>query len=221
MQPIKIAPSILAADFARLGDEVNRVATEVDLLHIDVMDGHFVPNITLGFPVISSLRAVTDLYFDCHMMTTNPDAYISELRAAGGDLLSVHIEVFPNPEPVAAGARAEGLDFGLVLSPDTPFEAVAPYLELCDQVLIMTVRPGFGGQSFISEALDKVEKVRELVDSLSLSTDIQVDGGITPDTAPLARKAGANVFVAGTAIFRQADPVEAVRALRNAIVEVR
>ncbi len=221
MQPIKIAPSILAADFAKLGEEVNRVASEVDLLHIDVMDGHFVPNLTLGFPVIASLRAVTDLYFDCHMMTTNPDEYTSELRAAGGDLISVHIEVFPNPEPVAALARDAGLDFGLVVSPDTPFEAVAPYVELCDQVLIMTVRPGFGGQSFITEALDKVKHVRELVDSRGFSTDIQVDGGITPETAPLARAAGANVFVAGTAIFGQADPVGAVRALRDAIVEVR
>ena len=219
MHPIKIAPSILAADFARLGDEVNRIAAEVDLLHVDVMDGHFVPNITLGFPVMASLRAVTDLYFDCHMMTTNPDVFTGELREAGGNLLSVHIEVFPDPEPVARRAREDGLDFGLVVSPDTPFEAVAPYVELCDQVLIMTVRPGFGGQAFITEALDKVKRVRELVDSSGLATDIQVDGGITPVTARLARAAGANVFVAGTAIFGQEDPVEAVRALRQAILE--
>lgn len=219
MQPIKIAPSILAADFARLGEEVARIEDEVELLHIDVMDGHFVPNITLGFPVIASLRKVTDLSFDCHMMTTNPDLYVDELKEAGGNLLSVHIEVFPDPEPVAEAARSNDLQFGLVLNPDTPFEAVAPYLELCDQVLIMTVHPGFGGQAFIPEALDKVRRVRELVDSQGLSADIQVDGGITPETAPLARVAGANVFVAGTAIFRQDDPVGAVRALRRAILE--
>lgn len=217
MLPIKIAPSILAADFARLGREVERIADVVDALHIDVMDGHFVPNITLGFPVIESLRPTTDLYFDCHMMTTNPDEYVEALHNAGGQLLSVHIEVFPDPEPVAAMAKAAGLDFGLVVSPPTPFEAIEPYIHLTTQILVMTVNPGFGGQAFMPEVLDKVRATREVIQADGLSTDIQVDGGITTDTAKAARAAGANVFVAGTAIFRQPDPVAAVHALRTAI----
>ncbi len=217
MLPIKIAPSILAADFARLGADVERIADVVDALHIDVMDGHFVPNLTLGFPVIESLRPVTDLYFDCHMMTTNPDEYVDALKTAGGELLSVHIEVFPDPEPVAALANAAGLDFGLVVSPPTPFEAIEPYLHLTSQVLIMTVNPGFGGQSFMPEVLEKVRATRKVIQADGLATDIQVDGGITTETAMAARSAGANVFVAGTAIFRQPDPVAAVHALRAAI----
>lgn len=217
MPPIKIAPSILAADFARLGAAVAEVAEVVDALHIDVMDGHFVPNITLGFPVIESLRAVTDLYFDCHMMTTNPDEYVDALKAAGGQLLSVHVEVFPDPEPVAKLAADAGLDFGLVISPPTPFAAIEPYLHLASQILIMTVNPGFGGQSFMPHVLDKVAAARKVIQADGLVADIQVDGGITTETARAARDAGANVFVAGTAIFRQDDPVAAVQALRAAI----
>ncbi len=216
MDPVKIFPSILAADFARLGDEVANVAAVVDGLHIDVMDGHFVPNITMGFPIIESLRAVTDLYFDCHMMTTNPDVFVNDLAKAGGQLMSVHIEVFPNPRHVAASARETGLDFGLVISPPTPIEALEPYVGLCSQVLVMTVNPGFGGQSFMADMMAKVERLRALVDREGLDVQIQVDGGITVDTASEARDAGADVLVAGTAVFRQADPVGAVAALRAA-----
>ena len=220
MKPVRIAPSLLAADFARLGQEVQRIETEIDMLHLDVMDGHFVPNISFGMPVIASLRAATSLYFDCHLMTTNPDAYLEDLKGAGADLVTVHIEVIPNPTRVAERARQIGLDFGLVLSPDTPFAAAEPYVELTDLLLVMSVHPGFGGQSFMPEALPKVEAARKFIDSHALSVDIQIDGGVTDRTAPLARQAGANVFVAGTAIFGDPDPVGAVRRLRNAIEAV-
>lgn len=217
MTAIKIAPSILAADLANLGAEVARIADHIDMVHIDVMDGHFVPNLSLGFPVIGSLRATTDLYFDCHMMTTNPDVYAKNLRDVGGNLMTVHVEVFPDPQQAVRAAQREELDFGLAVSPPTPVEAILPYLEACRQVLVMTVHPGFGGQSFMSEMLSKVETLRKSIDAAGLSTDIQVDGGITSVTAPLARGAGANVFVAGSAIFGQQDPVAACQTLRKVL----
>ncbi len=220
MKPARIAPSLLAADFARLGEEVHSIEPEVDMLHLDVMDGHFVPNLTFGMPVIASVRAATSLYLDCHLMTTNPDAYLEELKAAGADLVTLHIEVIPNPTKVAELAREIGLDFGLVLSPPTPFESVEPFVEYVDLLLIMSVHPGFGGQAFKPEVLPKVEAARKFVDSHGFPVDIQIDGGITTRTAPLAREAGADVFVAGTAIFRDPDPVGAVRRLRSAIESV-
>ena len=210
----RIAPSILAADFASLGRDVARIADHVDMLHIDVMDGHFVPNISLGVPVIQSLRKVTDLPFDCHMMTTNADAYFEPLREAGADLVTVHIEVYPDPRTVAIRARDAGLRFGLAVNPITPFEAIEPYVELCELVLIMSVEPGFGGQSFMEEVLPKVEAARKFVDVRGLSTDIEIDGGIGPDTIGRARAAGADVFVAGSSIFGADDPVAAVTEMR-------
>ncbi len=220
MKPARIAPSLLAADFAQLGEEVKRIESEIDMLHLDVMDGHFVPNISFGMPVIASLRKTTGVYFDCHLMTTNPDVYLEDLKNAGADLVTVHIEVIPNPTNVAKRAKELGLDFGLVLSPPTPFAAVEPFVELSDLLLIMSVHPGFGGQSFMSEVLPKVASARKFIDSHAFPVDIQIDGGITDQTAPLARRAGADVFVAGTAIFRDPDPVGAVRRLRNAIEAV-
>ena len=211
----RIAPSILAADFARLGEEVTRVAPHVDLFHIDVMDGHFVPNLSLGMPVIESLRKVTDVPFDCHLMMTNPDAYLEPLRAAGADLVTVHMEVFPDPTRVAKQARDLGLGFGLVLNPPTPFAAVEPYVELADMLLIMSVNPGFGGQAFIPEVLTKVSQARKLVDFQALGTEIEIDGGIGPDNIGRAREAGAEVFVAGSSVFRADDPVAAVAELRS------
>ena len=210
----RIAPSILAADFASLGRDVARIADHVDMLHIDVMDGHFVLNISLGVPVIQSLRKVTDLPFDCHMMTTNADAYFEPLREAGADLVTVHIEVYPDPRTVAIRARDAGLRFGLAVNPITPFEAIEPYVELCELVLIMSVEPGFGGQSFMEEVLPKVEAARKFVDVRGLSTDIEIDGGIGPDTIGRARAAGADVFVAGSSIFGADDPVAAVTEMR-------
>lgn len=211
----RIAPSILAADFARLGEDVAGIADFVDMLHIDVMDGHFVPNISLGIPVIESLRRVTDLPFDCHLMMTNPDFYFEPLKAAGADIVTVHMEVFPDPTGVAQRARDEGLRFGLVVNPPTPLAALEPYIELCDMVLVMSVNPGFGGQKFIGGVLDKVAAARKLVDSRGLSTDVEIDGGIGPENIGLAREAGADVFVAGSSIFRAEDPVAAIQAMRT------
>jgi len=218
---LQIAPSILAADFARLGEEVAAVAPHIDLLHVDVMDGHFVPNISLGLPVIESLRPVTDVKFDCHLMMLNPDFYFEPLRAAGADGVSVHLEVLPNPTEAADNARQNGLEFGVAINPPTPFEAIEPYIELCDMVVVMTVNPGFGGQSFIDECLEKVENVRNFVESHGLLTDIEVDGGIGPTNIRRARDAGANVFVAGSTVFRTPDPVQAIAELRGKIREAQ
>ncbi len=214
--PVKIAPSLLAADFARLDSEIARVAPAVEWLHLDVMDGHFVPNISFGIPVIASIRKTTDLYFDCHIMTTNPDAYLGELKEAGVDLVTVHIEAVPDPSRAIARAREHDLDFGLVMNPGTPFDAVAPYVENCDLVLVMSVEPGYGGQAFIPDVLPKIEKAREWVESHGLGADIEVDGGITPDNAGQVVSAGATVLVAGTAVFGAEDPPAAVNTLRRA-----
>ena len=220
METVKIAPSLLAADFARLAADVAAIEPVVDWLHLDVMDGHFVPNISFGMPVISSIRKVSNLYFDCHLMTTNPEVYLPDLAKAGVDLVTMHIETIPDPARAAARARENGLDFGLVCNPATAFEEIAPFAELCDVILVMSVEPGFGGQSFIPEVLDKVNKAREWVEERGLRTDIQIDGGITPATATQAAAAGANVLVAGTAVFATDDPSAAVEELRRAIEKI-
>jgi ribulose-phosphate 3-epimerase len=180
------------------------------------MDGHFVPNLTFGMPVIAALRKTSALFFDCHLMTTNPHVYFKELREAGADLVTVHIEIYPNPTEVAASAREHGLAFGLALNPPTPFEAVEPYLDLLDLLLVMSVHPGFGGQTFIPDVLAKVEQARRVIDLEGLGADIQVDGGITTANALQVRAAGADILVAGSAIFGTADPALAVRELRAA-----
>lgn len=216
---VQIAPSILAADFARLGEEVARVEPVVDRLHVDVMDGHYVPNLSFGMPVIASLRAVTELAFNCHLMVTNPRSLIEPLAGVGADMVSVHLEVETDPTEAAAEARTLGLGFGLVLEPATPFSAAQPYMGLADVLIVMSVVSGFGGQAFIPEVLTKVEEARKFIDSEGLAADIEIDGGITPATIGQARAAGANVFVAGTAIFGAPDPVEAVARLRAAAEE--
>lgn len=217
IQAPRIAPSILAVDFAHLGTEVAAIEPHVDMLHVDVMDGHFVPNISLGMPVISSLRKATDLPLDCHLMISNPETYLEALRDAGADLVTVHIEAVPAPTTVAATARDLDLGFGLVVNPPTPFAAVEPWVELCDMLLVMSVHPGFGGQSFIPEALAKVEAARRFIDAAGLGTLIEIDGGIDTENARAARDAGAEVFVAGTSVFGAPDPVAAVAGLRTAV----
>ena len=213
---VKIAPSLLAADFARLEEEIGRVEEHVDWLHLDVMDGHFVPNLSFGVPVIESLRKVTGLWFDCHLMVTNPTDLVEPLAAAGANLLTMHIEAIPDPEPAAKLTRDAGLDFGLVVNPLTPFAAVAPYAELCDVLLVMSVEPGFGGQAFIDAVVPKIAEAREWVETRGLATDIQVDGGITPSNVRTVLDAGATVVVAGSAIFGADDPVRAVAEMRRA-----
>lgn len=214
---IKIAPSLLAADFSRLETEIKAVEDHVEWLHLDVMDGHFVPNVSFGMPVIASIRRVTDLYFDCHVMTTNPDTYVEELAAAGVNLITMHIEAIPDPTEPAQQVRDAGLDFGLVINPATPFDGMAPYAELCDVLVVMSVEPGFGGQSFIPTVLPKVEAAREWVEKRGLSADIQVDGGITPENARQVAEAGATVLVAGSAVFKAEDPPSAIASIRTAV----
>ena len=214
---IAIAPSILAADFAYLADSIAVIAGDIDMLHVDVMDGHFVPNISLGPPVIRSLRGATDLYLDCHLMITDPLRYLGTLKEAGADGVTVHIEAVPDPRPVAMEASDLGLDFGLVVNPSTPVTSIDPYLDLCSMVVVMSVEPGFGGQHFIDAVLPKIRSLRESVDSRALPADIQVDGGINLQTAGQARSAGANVFVAGSSVFGADDPLSTVQELRSIV----
>lgn len=210
----KVAPSILAADFAYLADEVAKVAPECDLLHVDVMDGHFVPNISIGAPVVKCLRPTTDLYLDCHLMIENPGDFLDDFAKAGADSCTVHVEL-GDPRPLFDRMRALGMRVGLVLNPDTPLDAVEPYLTEIDILLFMSVHPGFGGQAFIPEVLDKVRAARGIVDELGLAVELEIDGGINLETAPLAAAAGADILVAGSAVFGAPDTAAAARAIRD------
>ena len=209
-----IAPSILAADFARLGDEVAAVKG-ADWLHVDVMDGHFVPNLTIGLPVVESLLAVTDIPMDCHLMIEDPGRWAPPYAEAGAYNVTFHAEATDNPIAVARDIRAAGAKAGLSIKPDTPLE---PYLDILrdfDTLLVMSVEPGFGGQAFIPEVLGKVRAVRKLVDSGELTILVEIDGGINADTVEQAAEAGVDCFVAGSAVYSAADPGAAVEALRR------
>ena len=215
---IKIAPSILAADFARLGEEVEEIRRGgADYVHVDVMDGCFVPNISVGIPVVASLRRATDMFLDVHLMIDRPVRYVEHFCKAGADLVNLHAEAdsLENNLEALRIIRANGKTCGMTLKPGTPAEAVRPYLELVDLVLIMTVEPGFGGQKFMADMMDKVRAVRAMLDIVRPGCDVEVDGGVDPLTAPICKAAGANVLVAGSAVFGKADRAAAIEAIRN------
>jgi ribulose-phosphate 3-epimerase len=201
-QATRIAPSILSADFARLGEEVRDLAAAgADYIHVDVMDGHFVPNLTIGPAVVKALRPHVALPFDVHLMIAPVDPYIPDFAAAGADILTVHPEAGPHLHRTIQLIRSLGKKAGIALNPATPVEAVDYVLADIDLVLVMSVNPGFGGQSFIASQLDKIRALRRRIDALGRAIDLEVDGGINPETAPLAIEAGADVLVAGTATF--------------------
>ncbi len=214
---IEIAPSILAADFSRLAEQVRSVQSGgASMIHVDIMDGHFVPNITIGPPVVRSLRRATDMVFDCHLMIEDADHYGVEFVEAGADMVSVHQEACPHLHRTLHAIRAAGAMPGVVLNPATPVHTLEEVLDLVDYVLIMSVNPGFGGQEFIPGALDKVRRLKELREERGLDFRIEIDGGITLDNVADAARAGCDIVVAGTAIFSRPDPGEAVAALARA-----
>ena len=212
---IKVAPSILSADFCNLERDIHRVST-ADYLHVDVMDGAFVPNLTIGIPVVQSIRKHTDMFLDVHLMIEKPVRYIEDFAKAGADLLSIHLEA-DHPSGIAKALDMMGqcgVKKAVALRPITDARAILPYIEQLDMVLVMTVEPGFGGQAFMESQLDTIRQVRALIEKYNPACELEVDGGIAPKTAPLVVEAGANVLVAGSAVYKAEDIPAAIAALR-------
>ena len=213
---IKIAPSILSADFANLERDIKKIAA-ADYVHVDVMDGAFVPNLSIGIPVVESLRKCTDMFLDVHLMIEKPVRYVEQFAKAGADLLSIHLEA-DHPTRIAEALRLMDeckVKKAVALRPITSAKAILPYIEQLDLVLVMTVEPGFGGQPFMDSQLDTIREVRALIDRYNPACELEVDGGISPKTAPLVIDAGANVLVAGSAVYGAQDIPAAIRALRG------
>jgi ribulose-phosphate 3-epimerase len=213
---IKISPSILSADFARLGDEVKAIAAAgADYVHVDVMDGHFVPNITIGPLVVDGLRPVTEKPFDVHLMIENPDLYIPEFAKAGSDIITVHQEAVPHLHRTVQLIKSLGKKAGVSINPGTPVNTLESILDELDLVLVMTVNPGFGGQSFIESCLPKIAALRKMIDGRGLSVELEVDGGVKADNINRIAEAGADVFVAGSAVFNSDDYQSTIENLRT------
>lgn len=217
---MKISPSILSADFANLERDI-RIVEEggADYIHVDVMDGHFVPNITLGPNIVSAIRPVTKLPLDCHLMIENPEKYIEDFAKAGADIITVHVESTPHIHRAIQMIKNAGVRAGVVLNPGTPVAAVEYVLSECDMILVMTVNPGFGGQSFIPETLKKIEKLKQLKEANHYHYEIEVDGGIVPETAKQCKQAGADVFVAGSYVYNAEDPQKQIQHLKEALAK--
>lgn len=206
MKKIKIAPSILSADFSRLGEEIKAIEPYADMIHIDVMDGHFVPNITFGPSVVKAIRPLTKLPFDVHLMIAPADPFVEEFSKAGANILTIHPEAGPHPYRTLQLIKAHGCKAGIALNPGTSVDCIKPLLPVVDLVLVMTVNPGFGGQAFLDSQLSKIREVRKLIDQADHDILLEVDGGISAKTAPLVIKEGANVLVAGNSVFNNGGP---------------
>ena len=215
---ILISPSVLAADFSKLGEEIQLVSEEgADLIHLDVMDGHFVPNLSFGADIIKGIRGFSNLPFDVHLMIENPEHYVDAYVEAGANFITVHPEATPHIHSVLQKIHKAGVKTGIALNPGTPIEALENVIDMIDLIIVMTVNPGFGGQSFLSSQLPKISKIRTIIDDGGHSIDLSVDGGINPITAKLAIDAGANILVAGTSIFKAGDETysKSIKRLRN------